>query len=105
MPYWVGRYRKVHSLADEPVPATASFIQLTPSAASTVTSPDPTPAATTPKQVDSTAERTPPESRVVATTDSLSLEMEVSFPSGVKIHFSSLVPVAYLKELVSVCFR
>ncbi len=117
LPYWIGRYRIAHSLPKEraPTPTRASFIQLTPPAASAapIPSPNPTPAAITPKQVDSMADRTAKEPSVTSTAGNLdskhssgsAMEMEVAFPSGVKIHFSSLVPVSYLKELVGVCFR
>jgi hypothetical protein len=68
----MGRYRKAHSLADEKVPATAFFIQLTPSTANADPSPglDPGP-ATLPiaKQVDSVVERTPPELSVTSIAD------------------------------------
>jgi hypothetical protein len=109
LPYWIGRYQKAHSLAENPAPTstTASFIQLTPPVTSARPTPtlDPTTPATIPKGVDSLAEHTLQGSTVDVNTGSSAMEMEVAFPSGVRIHFSSLVPVSYLQELVSVCFR
>ena len=66
MPYWVGRYRKLHPSV-QPTPATSTgFIQL------------PTPQATI-------------------------SPMEVALPSGAVIRFSSLIPVTYLQEVLSLC--
>jgi hypothetical protein len=107
LPYWIGRYRRVHSLADEPIPATASFIQLTPPVISANPSPTPDPITPTitPKEVYSVAEPPAPEDNASTHAGRSTMEMEVALPSGVKIHFSSLVPITYLKELVSVCFH
>ncbi len=45
LPYWIGRYRKAHSLADEPAPVQTpvSFIQLTSSTTNADPSPGPDP--------------------------------------------------------------
>ncbi len=66
MPYWVGRYRKVHG-STQATPTTASgFIQ-------------------------------------IPTFQATESSMEVVLPSGAVIRFSSLIPVAYLQELLTAC--
>jgi transposase len=75
MPYWVARYRKVHG----PTQVTPVSTQVTP-ATSTGFIQLPTPQSTV-------------------------SSMEVALPSGAVVRFSSLIPVSYLQELLSVCSR
>lgn len=76
--YWVGRYRKQKAkitTAQSPPAPSASFIRL----------------------ASSTQELAP--------TDKPAIDMQIELPSGVVMHFASLIPVAYLKEVLSVCSR
>jgi hypothetical protein len=41
----------------------------------------------------------------IATPQSTESSMEVALPSGAVLRFSSLIPVSYLQELLSVCSR
>ncbi len=87
LPYWVGQYRKAHPTKTDSTSESAptSFIELTPSTVDPANN-----------SVTSPSEQAPSASK---------LDMEVVFPGGVRLCFSTLIPITYLKELLNICSR
>jgi hypothetical protein len=84
LPYWVARYRKGQPSVSPSRPQSPGFIRLSSPV-------DSVPAAT----------RVPADLSAVSSAAAVDTTTVVELPSGVVVRFSSLLPVEYIKELLT----